>query len=366
MPKRSDITHAGGVNGAAGRRGLRRRLGLAVIIAFFLAAVFADLLAPYDYRQQTRSEPWAPASPLRLRDREGNWHLRPFIYQTRMIDPLERRYEEDASKVHPLGLFVRGDRYSAFGLVESDLHLFGVANGAGDRAPRVRLLGTDALGRDRFSRLVHAIRFSLIVAPAGVVLASLIGILIGIVSGYASRVIDTALMGAADSMLALPALVLILAARAAFPLELPPLNAGVLLVAMLSLIGWAEMARLTRGLVRSFRDREFVVAAEATGLSDARILVRHILPNIASPLITQATLLLPAFLLAEVALSFLGVGLQEPVPSLGNLLAEAGDITQLRLRPLLLLSPAAAIFVFILGVRLAVAEGQPSFSASKN
>ena len=155
-------------------------------------------------------------------------------------------------------------------------------------------------------------------------------------------------------------LILILAARAAFPLELPPLSAGVLLVAIFAAVGWAEMARLARSLVRSMREREFVLAAKASGLTGPRILFRHILPNIARPLVTQATLILPAFLLAEVALSFLGVGLQEPVPSLGNMLAEAADVTQLRLRPVLLLSPAIAIFLFIMGVRL-MADGLDRF-----
>jgi peptide/nickel transport system permease protein len=192
----------------------------------------------------------------------------------------------------------------------------------------------------------------MIVSPLGALLACLIGILIGIVSGYASRVIDTVLMGAADAMLSLPTLIIILAARAAFPLELPPMTAALLLVSIFALTGWAEIARLTRSLVISMREREFVLAAKAGGLTQPRILFRHILPNISRPLLTQATLILPLFLLAEAALSFLGVGLQEPEPSLGNMLAAAGDVTLLRTSPFELLSPALAIFIFVLGVRL--------------
>ncbi|MDM7921238.1 MAG: ABC transporter permease, partial [Pyrinomonadaceae bacterium] len=160
-------------------------------------------------------------------------------------------------------------------------------------------------------------------------------------------------MGVADAILSLPTLVLILAARAAFPLELPAITAGFLLVTIFAVFGWAEMARLTRSLVRSLREREFVLAARSIGLSPAHILFRHILPNAAGPILTQATIMLPTFLLAEVSLSFLGVGLQEPVPSLGNMLAAAGDITQLSRQPLLLLSPAIAIFLFVMAVRLA-------------
>jgi peptide/nickel transport system permease protein len=153
-------------------------------------------------------------------------------------------------------------------------------------------------------------------------------------------------------MMSLPVLVLILAARAAFPLELPPSRAVLLLVTIFIAVGWAEMARLTRGLVITLREREFVLAARAIGLTRWRILFRHILPNAAAPLIVQATILLPAFLLAETSLSFLGVGLQEPEASWGNMLMAASDVTLLRNQPRLILSPALAIFLFVLAVRL--------------
>ena len=237
------------------------------------------------------------------------------------------------------------------GIAETDVHLFGVRSSSGI-APRINLLGTDQLGRDRFSRLLYAVRFSLIVAVFGVLVACLVGILIGGVSGYAGRLVDTVLMGATDAMLALPTLILILGVRAAFPLELPTTRAALLLVLIFALTGWAEMARLTRGLVLSLRKREFVVAAVALGGSQTRVLARHILPNIWPSLRTRALLLLPTFLLAEVALSYLGVGLQEPEPSLGNMLTAAGDLDQLRSQPFSVLSPALAVLLFTLGVRL--------------
>jgi peptide/nickel transport system permease protein len=153
-------------------------------------------------------------------------------------------------------------------------------------------------------------------------------------------------------MMALPTLVLILAARAAFPLELPPTRAALLMISIFALVGWAEMARLARGLVLALRKQEFVLAAESIGLSKMRILFRHILPNAARPLLVQVTLMLPYFLLTETALSFLGVGLQEPEASWGNMLAAAGDSNLLRNHPFTLLAPAFAIFIFVLGVRL--------------
>jgi peptide/nickel transport system permease protein len=329
---------------------------MTIIAAFIFVLLFADFLAPYDYTRQSRQEPSAPSSAVHFRDVEGNLHLWPFIYARRLADPLTSRYEEDTSRQYPVEFFVQGDGYSFLGLIPTQVHLFGVTGDDTVNTPRINLLGTEALGRDRFSRLLIAVRFSLIVCPAGAILACLIGVFIGSVSGYANRYIDAVLMGAADSMLALPTLILILAARAAFPLELPPMSAAILLVLIFALTGWAEMARLARGLVRSFREREFVLAARSIGLTESRILFRHIFPNAAPTLLTQATIMLPYFLLAEVALSFLGVGLQEPQPSLGNMLAAASDLTQLQIRPFLLLSPAVAIFLFVFSIRILAAS----------
>lgn len=316
-------------------------VGWAIIALFVIAVIFADFLAPYDFRQQSRNEPSAPPSRLHL-------GIPPVVYQRQLVDPLRLTYVEDGSQAFPIRSFTRGSSYSFFG-VQTDLRLFGVE---GEEAPRINLLGTDSLGRDRFSRVLHAIRFSLIVCSIGVVLACIIGVAIGIVSGYTSRTIDTILMGATDAMLALPTLILILAARAAFPLELPPLRAALLLLLIFALTGWAEMARLTRSLVQAVREREFVTAAIATGVSQPRILIRHVLPNIAGPLVTQALLMLPAFLLAEVTLSYFGIGVQEPEASLGNILSAASDLTLLRAQPIAVLSPAIVIFIFVLAIRL--------------
>lgn len=325
--------------------------GWVILTAFAAITIFADFLAPYDYSRQSRSEPSAPASRIYFYDEDRAVCFCPAVYSRRLTDPLRLTYTEDQSRGFPVGFYVRGHSYHLLGLVETNIHLFGVVDDTGT-APRINLLGTDALGRDRFSRLLQAVRFSLVVCTIGVALACLIGIFVGVISGYSGRTVDTVLMGTTDAMLALPTLILILAARAAFPLDLPPLRAAFLLLLIFALTGWAEMARLTRGLVLSMRQREFVLAAVASGLTQTRILLRHILPNISRPLTTQALLMLPAFLLAEVALSYLGVGLQEPEPSLGNLLAAASDLNLLRSQTLTVLSPAIVIFVFVFGIHL--------------
>jgi peptide/nickel transport system permease protein len=319
--------------------------GWLVIGLFALSAVFAGFLAPYDHTAQARFEPSAPATTIHFSG------VTPIVHPRHVEDPLRRTYTEDTSVAFPVGFFVRGYSYKLLGIGATDVHLFGVKSTSGI-APRINLLGTDQLGRDRFSRLLYAGRFSFIVAFMGVLVACVVGVSIGGVSGYARRLVDTLLMGATDAMLALPTLILILGVRAAFPLELPMNRAAALLVLIFALTGWAEMARLTRGLVLSLRKREFVVAAVALGVSQTRVLFRHILPNILPSLRTRALLLLPTFLLAEVALSYLGVGLQEPEPSLGNMLTAASDLDQLRSQPFSVLSPALAVLLFTLGVRL--------------
>lgn len=347
------------------RRWLRKRArllaGVTIMLLFYFVAATADLLAPYDYRAQSRNEPAAPPTPLHWRDAEGHWHARPFIYTRRLTDPLARTYTEDTKRAYPLTLLMHGYSYHLFGLLPTDRHLFGVSADAPDRpasaplrepVPRVYLLGTDANGRDRFSRLLHATRFSLFVGPVGTLLAGLLGILIGCAAGYAGRTTETLLMRTADAMLALPELVLILAARAALPVTLAPMKAALFLIAIFIVLGWAAMARVTRGLVLALRQREFVLAAVGLGLTRPRILFRHILPNAARPLVVQLSLMLPVFLLAETALSFLGVGVQEPEASWGNMLIDAGNLPLLSAQPFVLLMPALAIFIFVLGVRL--------------
>jgi peptide/nickel transport system permease protein len=341
------------------KRGLkfvRRRkkfvAGLCIVVFFYLIAIFADFLAPYDYRSQLRAEPGAPPNEIHFRDAEGGWHARPFIYARRMVDPLQRLYAEDQRRAYPLAFFTKGYSYKLFGLFPTSRHLFGLSGEGGADEPRAQLLGTDSVGRDRFSRLLIASRFSLIVGPVGTLLASALGIFLGCIAGFSGRLVDAVLMRVADAMMALPALVLILAARAAFPLKLPPAHAGLLMISIFALIGWAEMARLTRGLVLALRRREFVLAAESLGLSKARILFRHILPNAMRPLLVQLTVMLPFFLLTETALSFFGAGPQSPEASWGNMLAEAGDSNLLARQPFTLLAPAFAIFIFVLGVRL--------------
>lgn len=326
------------------------RLGIFIVASFYTVALFADFIAPHDYREQSRREPLMPPARIHFRDAGGTWHARPFIYRRKLVDALTRRYVEDTNQRYDLCIFPISAPYKLVGIFNARHRLFGVDDVP--NASRLNLLGTDALGRDRFSRLIIAARFSLIVAPLGTLFASLIGVFIGGIAGYANRLLDAVLMRLCDTVIALPTLILILAARASLPLELSPSRAGVLLVVIFAALGWAEIAVLTRNLVVTLREREYVLAAQASGVRPTRILFRHILPNAAHPIIVQTMLMLPVFLLAETALSYFGAGLQEPAPSWGNMLAAASDATLLRAQPLVTLTPAFAIMLFVFGVRI--------------
>jgi len=326
--------------------------GAGLLMFFCLIAVLADLLAPYDYSSLSRREPLAPPTTIRFRDAQGRWHARPFIYARRLIDPATQSYEEITDSAYPLELFIRGYSYEFLWLFPTNLHLFGTRAGPGVEAPRLYLLGADKFGRDRLSRLLMATRYSLLIGPIGALLASALGVLIGGVAGYVKGWTDVVLMRAADVMLALPTLVLILAMRATFPPGLPPADAIKLLLILFVMLGWAEMARLARGLTMELRQREYVTAAVSLGCSPARVILRHILPSAALSLAAQALLILPAFLLAETALSFLGVGMQEPEASWGSLLAAVDRSLFKRGHALAELSPALAIMIFVLGARL--------------
>ena len=217
--------------------------------------IFGDFITPYPYEKQIREQPYAPASTIRFIDPQGIFHLRPFVYQRQLVDRLNFGYEELTDVLYPITVFAQDGSGS--------IRLFGTSS----ETVRVNLLGTDALGRDRYSRLVIALRFSLVVCIIGTLLAALIGTVFGMLSGYAGRIGDAVMMGIADSVLALPTLIIILAARAAFPLELPPVRAAILLILIFALTGWAEMARLARALVRRSREQEYVKAAKAGGSS---------------------------------------------------------------------------------------------------
>lgn len=314
--------------------------GLMVLAVLYAASLFAGFLAPYRYDNAAHDYSFHPPMLTRLRlvDEAGSWQ-RPFVYGITVKDIAAKTYEEDRSVRYPVRFLARGDSYHILWLWRSNIHLFKV-----DEPGRLFLFGSDKLGQDLFSRLLYGAQVSLSVGIVGIVISTLLGLLIGGISGYFGGAIDFLLMRVVEVLLAIPSLYFILILRQSFGASLNSTEMYLVIVIILSFIGWATEARVIRGMVLSLKEREYVLAARALGFSNWRILARHILPNTLSFVIVTATLSVPFFILSEVALSFLGVGIQEPEASWGNMLRDANTRRYLQDFPWVL---APGVFVFI-------------------
>lgn len=316
-------------------------IGLLVLALLYLIALLAPFLAPYGITVQHSRSVYQPPQGVHL-FREGRL-VRPFAYAlTRERDPVtfQRVYVADESQPMPIRFFVRGESYRYFG-IRTDLHLFGVNEG--DFFP----LGTDRFGRDLLSRILVGAQVSLTVGLLGILISFTIGILVGGASGYYGGRIDSLLQRLVEVLLSFPRLPILLALATVIPASWPSTWVYVGIVAVLSLIGWAGLARVVRGQVLAVRQIEYVHAARSLGAGDLRIITRHVLPNLTSYLVVAATLALPGYILGESALSFLGLGIKEPMTSWGLLLKDAQNFEALRLYPWLL-TPGAMIVLSVL------------------
>ncbi|HTB92005.1 MAG TPA: ABC transporter permease [Candidatus Sulfotelmatobacter sp.] len=295
----------------------RRKLAIWLLILGVLHAIVlcAGFFAPYNPVEQDRKNPYLPPMRVHFVDTHNHLHLRPFVYAFQLRPGTFDQYVEDTTRQIPLHFFIAGAPYRLLGFLPARIHLFG----AGDE--RIYLLGTDAFGRDQLSRLLFGGQVSLLAGLLGAGFTLLIGWCIGAVAGYFGGWQDDVLMRLAELFLALPWLYLLFAVRAFLPLSVNPLQAFFLIVAVIGAVGWARPARLVRGIVLSAKERDFVRAARGFGASNIYLLRRHILPETSSVLLTQAAILIPQYVLAEMTLSFLGLGVPEPVPSWGNLLS---------------------------------------------
>lgn len=292
------------------------RVSIAILAISHTLVLFAGFVAPYNPSAQNRDLPFAPPSRLHFIDRAGKFHLRPFVYRWTVSRGSAGDYREDEMRPFPIRLFVRGpDTPSRVGPT-FQIHLFGV-----DEPVKIFLGGSDAFGRDQFSRFLCGGRISLFAGLLATAISLALGLALGGFAGYYGGWLDEILMRAAEIFLALPWLYLLLAVRAFLPLEIGPNKVFLLLIIVIGAVGWARPARLIRGVVLSAKERDYVRAAKGFGASDAYLLRRHVLPQVSCVIFPQAAVFIPRYVLAEVVLSFFGLGVSEPTASWGNLLA---------------------------------------------
>jgi peptide/nickel transport system permease protein len=314
------------------------RWGLAIILLLALVAVFADFIAPYRYDAQNETLSLTPPTRLHFRGDEGfSW--RPFVYATQVMTSSEtfaRTAIEDPSRAYSVRFFVHGFRYRLLGLFSTDIHLFGVEARDGDAV--LYLFGADRLGRDLFSRTVYGARVSLLVGPLVLVVLFPLAMFFGGLSGYYGGWIDRVLQRFGEFATSLPSLPIVLVVGAALAGRgTPALPSFLAVILALAAVSWAGVARVVRGQVLSIRRRAFVLAARSSGASDLKILVSHILPHASSYLAVAGALLIPGMMLMEASLSFLGLGVREPMTSWGALLAGARSVAALETSPWLLI-----------------------------
>lgn len=323
-------------------------LSLIILISLYLSTIFADFLTPYSYDNEEREFSHCPPTRIHFFDLEKKISFRPFVYGKSIeFDRYHQRiYREDKEKIYPIKFFTKGDSYKFLGVFKFNYHLFSV-----DPPGRIYLFGADSRGRDIFSRILYGSRVSLSIGLVGVFISFFIGLFLGGISGFYGGRVDNLIMRATEMIMMIPGFYLALALRSAFPPSLSSLQVYFLLILIFSFIGWASLARVIRGLVLSLKERDYVLAAKALGISDLKIIYRHILPHTFSYTIVAICLSIPGYILGESGLSLLGLGIQDPHPSWGNLLSEAMGIINIKLYPWILI-PGIFIFITVLSFNL--------------
>ena len=316
-------------------------LGMVLLGFLGICVVIPEPVSPYaPGERNTKYVAGAPMMP-HFFAADGTFHLRPFVYGVKSErDPvtLKLRHTTDTSQIWEIEFFVRGDPYRLFGLIPLDLHLFGAPEGF------IHLFGTDFTGLDLFSRTIYACRISLSVGFVGVLVSFVLGAAIGGAAGYFGGQFDNIVMRVIEFIRSIPTLPLWLALAAALPRDWGPLPTYLAVTTILALLGWTWLARTVRSKLLATRHEDFVLAARLSGCSDFRIIRRHLLPSFMSYLIVDTSIAFPEILLAETSLSFLGLGLREPVESWGVLLFAAQSIRSVDQAPWLMIP---GIFVII-------------------
>lgn len=324
------------------------KIALIVLGAIYLALFLADFIAPYTKDFSDRTMAYVPPSKIFIINEHGKLS-KPYTYNyVRNFDSENLRitYDLDRSQKHFIKFFSKGQPYKFLGLIPMKRHLITT-----DRDGRLFLLGADINGRDVFSRLLFGGRISMTIGFLALFVLFPIGLLYGGIAGYFGGIVDTLMMRFAEAVMSIPSFYLLIILASILPSGMTSVQRFMLIVIILALIGWAGFARVVRGMVLSVKNQEFVQAAKSIGASRLRITVKHILPQTASFVIVAMTLSVPSYILSESGLSFLGLGIQQPDASWGNMLKEAQEYTNIIYRPWLL-TPGFLIFIAVLAFNL--------------
>jgi peptide/nickel transport system permease protein len=326
----------------------KHRLALiaaAVVVAFYVVVIGAEFFAYSDPTASQAQRAFIPPQPIHLL--EGG-QLAPYVDGVtgkRDLKTFVMVYQVDPTKKIPLQLFSHGFSYKLLGIIPADLHLFGVANGPAEQS--LFILGTDQQGRDLWSRLIYGTRTSLSIGLVGVSLSLVLGIVLGGISGYYGGGPDTVIQRIIEVLRSIPTIPLWMGLAASMPNDWDITRVYFAITVIISLIGWTELARVVRGRFLSLREEDFVMAAELSGCSQARIIFRHMVPSFLSHIIAATTLALPAMIISETSLSFLGLGLRPPAISWGVLLQDAQNVQSIAISPWLLI-PAIPVTIVVL------------------
>jgi peptide/nickel transport system permease protein len=326
----------------------RHKLAVAsavVLLCFYLAALFAPFLATAEPTKSEAQRSLMPPMTIHWFDQDG---FNPHVFETvgkRDLKTFKRVYVEDEGQKYPVRLFVRGFEYKLLWVLRTDIHLFGLEGAPTDE--NLFLLGTDLQGRDVYSRLLFATQVSMSIGLVGVLISLLLGVVLGGISGFFGGLVDTAIQRVIEILRSIPTIPLWMGLAAALPRDWSVLQIYFAITVIISVFGWTELARVVRGRFLALREEDFVMAAQLSGASRPRIIYRHMLPSFFSHVIAASTLAVPEMIIAETALSFLGLGLRPPAVSYGVMLEAAQNVQTVATTPWLMV-PAVPVIVAVL------------------